>query len=975
MNTLCITSIQHPALYAITELLHDTGLEHPKKLAGRSDIDIHGWHQRVLAKQPLPHDSSNLGRLWEQLAGELFMTNLDQPLWGWSDPNSAPLLDFWCEFDPQIRFLLIHIPLRDALAHAMAEVTPPLDVETLVKQWETTHQYMLRFQLRHPTRSLLIPAAAALDQPLDFVSYLIKNWNIPLNKLDETYQIAYSAPDEVARYLADRLCEQYPHAQALTLELESAQELLSETDVITDKVAQDLSVIIHSYRQLCDQSHQLEQAALERKTAQDHIQQLIEEHAILAQNYQKQIEDINQEKSTLTQACDNQSKLAQERQAQIEALNKEKIQLTQARDNQSKLAQERQAQIEALSKERDTLKTQANQLQQQITESQEENELLLLQLHQVQEELEKIFLEQQSLQEQTKELIQTRDNQSKLAQERQAQIEVLNKEKIQLTQARDNQSKLAQERQAQIEALNKEKTQLTQARDNQSKLAQERQAQIEALNKEKTQLTQAHDNQSKLAQERQAQIEALNKEKTQLTQAHDNQSKLAQERQAQIEALNKEKTQLTQAHDNQSKLAQERQAQIEALNKEKTQLTQARDNQSKLAQERQAQIEALSKERDTLKTQANQLQQQVTESQEENELLLLQLHQVQEELEQYFLQNQKATQHIETLELRWQRMLTRHPDYCDYSQIKANQSSDDSNTLYWHVENLETAGRMIDTLRCHTLIRNGLLGFCFSQADRETLPLLRQPKQNIADDLLFFPIDQRKYLSDALPPIQQLATSDRRLLRNLSRTFHQVLAQPLEIGLSADYPSAALRTALLRFNAALDALPAVLTYDACRLERQQVNPDYEHLWLRLENLALGTAQWPSFDVRISCANVGPDRFGTHPKLEFPKPEMISPLTGWYAESHDDFGPKFELRFALPEDMDVEAWKHLQKSDHIFIHALVIQLPHILTDLYTQTGPSLSRPCEDWIRLAQDTQRILFAHTATFSPSSQQTAMR
>ena len=192
------------------------------------------------------------------------------------------------------------------------------------------------------------------------------------------------------------------------------------------------------------------------------------------------------------------------------------------------------------------------------TELTQENELLLLQLHQVQEELERYFLQMQ-------ELTQSRDEQTKLATERQAQIQ-------KLTQSRDEQTKLATERQAQIQKL-------TQSRDEQTKLATERQAQIQKL-------TQSRDEQTKLATERQAQIQKL-------TQSRDEQTKLATERQAQIQKL-------TQSRDEQTKLAAERLALAIPSNK-----------QAELTQE--------------------------------NELLMLQLHQVQEELEHYFLQWQELS--------------------------------------------------------------------------------------------------------------------------------------------------------------------------------------------------------------------------------------------------------------------------------------------------------------------------------------------
>lgn len=75
------------------------------------------------------------------------------------------------------------------------------------------------------------------------------------------------------------------------------------------------------------------------------------------------------------------------------------------------------------------------------------------------------------------------------------------------------------------------------------------------------------------------------------------------------------------------------------------------DKQSQLVQESQKQISeqtatlaALTGERDALKSDLDSTTRQLKEATEESELLLLQLHQVQEELEHYFLEHQQALQ-------------------------------------------------------------------------------------------------------------------------------------------------------------------------------------------------------------------------------------------------------------------------------------------------------------------------------------------
>jgi len=134
----------------------------------------------------------------------------------------------------------------------------------------------------------------------------------------------------------------------------------------------------------------------------------------------------------------------------------------------------------------------------------------------------------------------------------QQHYQALQKQLVKQKAAYDEQVRLANERQAQIE-------QLTKAKNEQARLANERQAQIE-------QLTKAKNEQVRLANERQAQIE-------QLTKAKNEQARLANERQAQIE-------QLTKAKNEQLKLANERKTQIE-------QLTNAKNEQTHLAVSRQ----------------------------------------------------------------------------------------------------------------------------------------------------------------------------------------------------------------------------------------------------------------------------------------------------------------------------------------------------------------------------------------------------
>jgi chromosome segregation ATPase len=126
--------------------------------------------------------------------------------------------------------------------------------------------------------------------------------------------------------------------------------------------------------------------------------------------------------------------------------------------------------------------------------------------------------------------------------------------------------------------------------------------------------------------DRDTQQQQLHAQINQLTQAKDEQVKLSTERQAQLEQVRRDK----------DKQRQQLQAQID-------QLTQARDAQAKQKAQRDSQLEQARQACQTLEASQK-------ETEEENELLLLQLHQVQEELETIFLRNQNLKQAHQQLE-------------------------------------------------------------------------------------------------------------------------------------------------------------------------------------------------------------------------------------------------------------------------------------------------------------------------------------
>jgi len=383
-------------------------------------------------------------------------------------------------------------------------------------------------------------------------------------------------------------------------------------------------------------------------------------------------------------------------------------------------------------------------------------------------------------------------------------------------------------------------------------------------------------------------------------------------------------------------------------------------------------VGVLSEEKNSFKAQLNQsladlaksaaaledTQRQLKDAQEESELLLSQLHQVQEELEHYFLKYQDSKQELEAAALRWKRMLQRTPDYFDLESIEVHSIEGvGTETLRWHLKGLEAAGRKLSELELTTFVVDGIAGLEVPRKMGERNIFQRWPAVVASDETLVVAWLGDTNADDKLTEtLRQLGRSDWDLIQVIMTALRTSLNTPGMLkrgnGVVADHTPQALAA----LQSKLSQMPAVFRFDELTLMREQVNHDYEHLWLNFRHVSIGNKRLFDFDFRISCANLRPNVFGRHPKLEFPETSGRAAFTEWFDESYDDFGPKLELRFALPAAMDMEVWGRLSVSDRAFLEELVQKLPVFLSELEA-SGVKLKRGWEDWQQLVREVGRI------------------
>jgi hypothetical protein len=362
MISLCITGHSAAAIAAAQVALTAAGMAPARGLERNSHINFSSWHERVYQaleqSQPEPGEDEDdstpdatpatIGLVWEQLANDLFLANMDAKVWGWADAKSLGLLDFWLELDASTHFVLLATPPEQFLTEHLAQLAQEpgrslqdLPIDSLMDQWQQAHQTMLHFALHHPKRCVLL--LAELPLPADALVQAVKGaWARKLKALraEPADAIALDAlpcaepAAALLRHFAAELCQAYPQAQSLQHEMASvalalpapaigAPQTLLDSVLSTVSLASQLPALL---RQL---------PALERKAA-----------------------DAEQQRNALAAARDAETA------AKAEALQ-----------------------------QRDAFEQQLPRLK----DAEEEGELLLAQLHQVQEELERCYLRNKDL--------------------------------------------------------------------------------------------------------------------------------------------------------------------------------------------------------------------------------------------------------------------------------------------------------------------------------------------------------------------------------------------------------------------------------------------------------------------------------------------------------------------------------------------------------------------------------------------------
>ncbi|MGF1642260.1 MAG: hypothetical protein ACFCUJ_01360, partial [Thiotrichales bacterium] len=120
--------------------------------------------------------------LWQGVALDLLLGNMDQKFWGWADPQAVHLMNYWRDVDPELAFVLVYDAPRAALTRSVGDHGASLTNKALTegfRNWVAYNEALLHFYNRNRQRCVLVHGQQVSEKPGEFLKLLCTYVDVP----------------------------------------------------------------------------------------------------------------------------------------------------------------------------------------------------------------------------------------------------------------------------------------------------------------------------------------------------------------------------------------------------------------------------------------------------------------------------------------------------------------------------------------------------------------------------------------------------------------------------------------------------------------------------------------------------------------------------------------------------------------------------------------------------------------------------
>jgi hypothetical protein len=423
MKIIATTGFAYSGYELIHEFMALNGFFDHEKGSGDASAEVCNIQSKIYDLYDLPKEldgeidlNPDLGQICQDFAKDLMLEHLDFPVWGWGDDKTVPLLNFWKNYDPQFRFILVYSSPAFALAQVLKKQKSTLGgLHNILQHWLAYNKSLLTFYKENQQRSLLINARTWLEQPDAALNILEaklgRNSGLLINAAPQVTES--EVHDNIAKALSfDRLPSYVIEQLVQSLFDEYLNQELSDDNVIKRDVVDLDSILFETLRlEREDNTISLMKSEKSLMSINNLIQKTyelygsVEKHATRLQvPHNQYVENIHvgalreyyELNNYLEKLTLNNEYLALQVEKTNESSNEKLLieQLHQVRDELEEVYRQK-AELEVKNNNSEVSEDSILLSSTQYQELEKENELLLIQMHKVQEELENYYFKYQ----------------------------------------------------------------------------------------------------------------------------------------------------------------------------------------------------------------------------------------------------------------------------------------------------------------------------------------------------------------------------------------------------------------------------------------------------------------------------------------------------------------------------------------------------------------------------------------------------
>ncbi|ANM28557.1 hypothetical protein ABI59_01385 [Acidobacteria bacterium Mor1] len=157
------------------------------------DREVSHFQRAILSAAGVDHyltgsDPIPVAPEFHQQGRELITRRSGHAQWGFKDPRSALLLDFWRELLPEARYLFVFrhygLVVQSLLRRQRTPKAHVLQVSRFAKVWKRYNEDLLRFHAAHPEDCLMVEVFDLLGCSLNVIEHANERWGFQLRPLD-----------------------------------------------------------------------------------------------------------------------------------------------------------------------------------------------------------------------------------------------------------------------------------------------------------------------------------------------------------------------------------------------------------------------------------------------------------------------------------------------------------------------------------------------------------------------------------------------------------------------------------------------------------------------------------------------------------------------------------------------------------------------------------------------------------------------